>query len=150
MRKINMNDIPEGEVWSPKKTMGGWGRDVSIALGRNPESMDLLERHPFDIEIQRYPAHSAQWEFYYVLSGHGFVRDATGRTPVEAGDAFLFKPGEAHQVFGGDTEDLVVMCVADNPYGESCYYPDSKKWLVRSPERQLIRSESLDYFDGEE
>ena len=40
--------------------------------------------------------------------------------------------------------------VADNPVGESCYYPDSKKWLVRSPERRLIRSESLDYLDGEE
>ena len=40
--------------------------------------------------------------------------------------------------------------VADNPIGESCYYPDSKKWLVRSPESTLIRSEPLDYYDGEE
>ena len=40
--------------------------------------------------------------------------------------------------------------VSDNPIGESSYFHDSKKWLVRSPERSLIRSENLDYFDGEE
>jgi hypothetical protein len=34
--------------------------------------------------------------------------------------------------------------------GESCHYPDSKKWLVRSPARALIRSEPLEYLDGEE
>jgi len=159
MRKINAKNVTENEVWSPKKTMGGWGRDLSIALGRDPKSTDLLERHPFDVEIQRYPmgkpgypyhAHSAQWEFYYVLSGEGFVRDAEGRTRVEAGDFFLFKPGEAHQLMGGEREDLVVMCVADNPIGETCYYPDSKKNSVYQPAREFIRGESLDYFDGEE
>ena len=50
----------------------------------------------------------------------------------------------------GDQEDLVLYVVADNPIGESCYYPDSQKWLVRSPERRLLRGASLDYFDGEE
>ncbi|HTV94224.1 MAG TPA: dimethylsulfonioproprionate lyase family protein [Verrucomicrobiae bacterium] len=159
MRKINANDVHEEEYWSPKRTMGGFGRDISIALGRKPDSTDLLERHPFDVEIQRiraglpgypYHSHSAQWEFYYVLSGSGIVRDETGKTPVGQGDAFFFKPGEAHQLIGGDGEDLVVMCIADNPTGESCHYPDSAKWLVRSPERALIRSAALDYWDGEE
>ena len=42
------------------------------------------------------------------------------------------------------------LLVAYNPLGESCHYPDSKKWVVRSPERRLIRSEPLDYYDGEE
>ena len=42
------------------------------------------------------------------------------------------------------------LIVADNPIGEFAYMVDSKKWLVRSPERRLIRSEGLDYFDGEE
>ncbi len=42
------------------------------------------------------------------------------------------------------------MCIADNPIGESWYYPDSKKYGVREPERTFIRGEPLDYFDGEE
>ena len=44
----------------------------------------------------------------------------------------------------------IVTVVADNPIGESCHYPDSGKWLVSSPERALIRSAPLDYYDGEE
>jgi hypothetical protein len=48
------------------------------------------------------------------------------------------------------THYLVLYVVADNPIGESTYYPDSDKWVVRSPKRQVIRSEPLDYFEGEE
>jgi hypothetical protein len=40
--------------------------------------------------------------------------------------------------------------VADNPIGESTHYPDSQKWAVRSPQRQVVRSIGLDYYEGEE
>ena len=119
----------------------------------------MNERHPFDVEICRIPpgktpypyhSHSAQWEFYHVISGQGFVRHQEGTTTIGTGDAFLFKPGEPHQITNDGGEDLVLYVVADNPIGESFYYPDSKKWGVTSPERRTIRSETLDYYDGEE
>jgi uncharacterized cupin superfamily protein len=91
-----------------------------------------------------------QWEFYHVISGEGVVRSEDGMTPVAAGDAFVFKPGEPHQLLNDSAADLVLYVVADNPIGESCHFPDSGKWMVRSPERRMIRSEPLDYFDGEE
>jgi uncharacterized cupin superfamily protein len=151
--------MPE-EIWaSPKGRFASADRGLSIELGRDPSSSDLSKRHPFDVEICRIPpgksacpyhSHSAQWEFYHVISGTGVVRDKDGRTPVEAGDAFIFEPGLAHELINNSAADLVLYIVADNPLGESCYYPDSKKWLVRSPERSLIRSEPLDYLDGEE
>ena len=54
----------------------------------------------------------------------------------------------------GSKEDLVLYVVADNPMGESCYYPDSHKWLVRSPARTLLRAPDSgtapDYYGGEE
>jgi hypothetical protein len=40
--------------------------------------------------------------------------------------------------------------VADNPIGDSWYQPDSNKWGVPIPERMYVRSQPLDYFDGEE
>jgi uncharacterized cupin superfamily protein len=132
---------------------------VSIALGRDPTSTDLMKRHPFDVEILRvrpgqkpypYHSHSAQWEFYHVISGKGTVRDEEGITAIVAGDAFLCEPGHAHQIVNDGTEDLLVYVIADNPIGESCHYPDSNKWIVRSPERRLMRGDPLDYFDGEE
>jgi uncharacterized cupin superfamily protein len=159
MQKINTNQLEEFSWKSPKGKFGGAGKEVSEALGRKPQSTDLMERHPFDVEICRlapgqtpcpYHSHSVQWEFYHVISGRGSVRHNEGTTAIEAGDAFLFKPGEPHQLINDGTEDLVLYIVADNPAGESCHYPDSQKWIVRSPERRLIRSEPLDYFDGEE
>lgn len=160
MRKINLHEVHEEPYWSPKQTMGHYSREISKALGRKPESTDLLERHPFDVEIQRIPpgvaacpyhSHSAQWEFYLVISGGGVVRHDSGEDAIGPGDAFVFKPGEAHQIRGGTgTEDLVVMCIADNPIGESWYYPDSEKYGVVLPKRAFVRAEPLDYWDGEE
>ena len=159
MLKINTNTLAEVKWSSPKGKFAGAGKEVSEALGRQPQSLNLNERHPFDVEITRiepgqtpcpFHSHSAQWEFYHVISGTGQVRHQNGKTPIGPGDAFIFKPGEAHQLFNDGKEDLVLYVVADNPIGESCHYPDSGKWLVRSPEHQLIRGEQLDYWDGEE
>lgn len=130
-----------------------------MALGRKPLSTDLNERHPFDVELMRIPAgkspcpfhtHSAQWEFFHVVSGSGLIRDASGETPIEAGDAFICRPDEPHQLINNGSTDLIVYVIADNPVGESCYYPDSQKWLVRSPQRTILRSPPLEYHDGEE
>ena len=159
MRKVNTRDVEELSWASPKGKFGGTGKEISEALGRNPASTDLMERHPFDVEISPiapgktpcpYHSHSAQWEFYHVISGRGSVRHKDGTTPIEAGDAFIFKPGEPHQLSNDSSEDLILYVVADNPIGESCHYPDSQKWLVRSPEQKLIGSNALNYYDGEE
>jgi uncharacterized cupin superfamily protein len=159
MLKVNTNDLPEDKWSSPKGKFAGAGKQVSEALGRKPTSTDLKERHPFDVEICRIPqgksaypyhSHSAQWEFYHVISGRGVVRDASGSTPIGQGDAFLFEPGQPHQITSHASEDLVLYVVADNPIGESTHYPDSNKWAVRSPERKLVRAASQDYYEGEE
>ena len=166
MRKINTKDVPELTWSSPKGKFAGAGKQVSEELGRKPNSTDLRERHPFDVEICRIPpgksaypyhSHSAQWEFYHVISGSGTVRHKDGTTAIEPGDAFIFEPGEPHQLTNldsGSGQDLVLYVVADNPIGESCDYPDTKKWLVRSPERKLLRptdsAPETGYYEGEE
>jgi uncharacterized cupin superfamily protein len=159
MRRVNTNELAE-ETWSsPRGKFAGASRSVSEALGRKPQSLDLNERHPFDVEVLRIPpgkipypyhSHSAQWEFYHVISGRGQVRDAEGTTAIEAGDAFVFKPGEPHQLINDSQGDLVMYVVADNPIGESLFYPDSRKWGVRLPERRVLRGEPVEYYDGEE
>src|SRR6266436_3191952 len=101
MRKDNTRDLEELSWASPKGKIAGAGKEISEALGRNPASTDLMERHPFDVEICRIPpgktpypyhSHSAQWEFYHVLSGKGVVRHKDGTTEIETGDAFIFGP----------------------------------------------------------
>lgn len=159
MQKINSNEIKEKRWRSPKRKYGGKMKELSVALGRDEKSTDLLNRHPFDVTIttlkpgQTYcplHAHDAQWEFYHVVSGEGIVRELEEETTVSTGDAFVFKPGQAHQLRNDSETDFVYYVIADNPVSDHCYYPDSKKWIVMLPEQQLIRSEPIDYFDGEE
>jgi uncharacterized cupin superfamily protein len=162
MRKVNVNSLVEEGWSSPKGKFVGFGKEVSEALGRKPASMDLRERHPFDVEICRIPAgkaaypyhsHSVQWEFYQVIAGTGVARHEGGREKIGVGDAFIFAPGEAHQILNDGECDLILFIVADNPIGESAHYPDSGKWLVRSPERRMLRGgtgEKVEYYEGEE
>jgi len=160
VRKVNEREVE----WtlgrqSPSRKFERSGKKLSEALGRDPKSLDLNKRHPFDVEIQRVPpgsascpyhAHSAQWEFYHVISGQGTVRHCDGKERIKEGDAFLFKPTEAHQIINDGVQDLILCVVADNPLGEVWYYPDSNKWTVNVPEYRIMRSEPLDYYDGEE
>ena len=125
-----------------------WGETTSTDLNGGTPSM--LRCIPPGKSPYPYHLHSAQWEFYHVISGKGLVRHDDGQTPIEAGDAFIFRPDQPHQLINDGSQDLILYVVADNPFGESSYYPDSKKWGVRSPERRLIRSEALEDYDGEE
>ena len=126
MQKINTNQLAEITWSSPKGKFAGAGKQVSEALGRKPQSTDLCERHPFDVEILRIPSgqtpypyhsHSAQWEFYHVLSGRGAVRHENGITPIEPGDAFIFAPGEPHQIINDSAAPKIatLLLMADSP-----------------------------------
>src|SRR4029453_15775804 len=105
MQKVNTTKMAELTWSSPKGKFSGAGKEISEALGRKPESTDLNERHPFDVEFLRIPPGKAPYSynptggkggFYLVISGGGVVRHKDGTTPIEAGDAFIFKPGEPH------------------------------------------------------
>ena len=96
MKIINSNQIEEYTWSSPKGKFNGAGKDLSEALGWNPQA-DARARHPFAVEILRIPAgqtpypyhsHSAQWEFYHVISGEGAVRHQDGRTKIAPVDVF--------------------------------------------------------------
>lgn len=161
MKKINLENVPEQERRSPRGKFHKYVKEISVALGREAASLDLSQRHPFDLMLARIPpgksycpyhVESAQWELYLVIAGEGAVRDRSGIIPVSAGDAFLFKPGEAHQLSCAGEEDFVYYVIANNPLNDSCYYPDSGKWaaLKEGSESVVIKGVETDYFDGEE
>src|SRR5437870_10721040 len=158
MRKVNLKDIEERERQSPKGKFGRRSKDISVALGRDPESLDLAKRHPFDLALVSIPkgktlcpyhSHSTESELYLVVSGKGNIRDKGGSTIVTAGDAFFFGPGEAHQLTNAGDEDFVYYVIADNPRGDSCFYPDSGKWAVvkEGTEYVIVKGAETDYFD---
>ena len=161
MRQVNLKDVPEQERKSPTGKFHKFVKDVSVALGREPESLDLAKRQPFDLAVVRMPkgksycpyhSHSAESEFYVVISGRGKVRDNKGTTEVGAGDAFFFPPGEAHELSNAGDDDFVYYVIADNPRGDSCFYPDSGKWAVQkeNAEEVIVKGREIDYYEGEE
>src|SRR3982750_290817 len=132
MRKVNLKDITEGQRQSPGGKFGARHKEISIALGRDPQSLDLMKRHPFDLTMTTIPkgktrcpyhSHSAESELYLVVSGRGSIRDKDGTTEVGPGDAFFFPPGEAHQLSNAGDDDFVYYVIADNPRGDCCFYP---------------------------
>ncbi|HLW35685.1 MAG TPA: cupin domain-containing protein [Chthoniobacterales bacterium] len=168
MRKVNVNEIKEDPWQSPKGKFAVAFRGISEALGRGRvrESGHRVSvdgsTPPFDLEWNRMPpgklnfpfhAHSAQWEMYLIVSGKASVRDKDGTSEVGAGDAFIFGPNEPHQITNSGDTDLIYYVIADNPLGESGYYPDSGKWKLNKTsqaDRVVIKGKEVDYFDGEE
>jgi len=161
MRKVNLKDVTEQERKSPTGKFQKFVKDVSVALGREPESLDLAKRQSFDLAVVRIPtgksycpyhSHSAESELYVVISGSGKVRDKEGTKEVGAGDVFFFPPGEAHALSNAGEDDFVYYVVADNPRGDSCFYPDSGKWAVQkeNAEEVIVAGQEADYYEGEE
>ena len=160
MRKVNLKDVPEQEKHSPKGKFGVRYKDISVALGRKPKSLDLMKRHPFDLTLATIPkgktlgpyhSHSAEWEFYLVVSGRGKVRHKNGHTDVGPGDAFIFGRDEAHTLINAGEDDFVYYVIADNPVSDSCFYPDSGKFAVwKEGDYVIVKGEEADYNDGEE
>jgi len=158
---MNLKDVPEQERKSPTGKFHKFVKDVSVALGREPDSLDLTKRQSFDLAVVRIPtgksycpyhSHSAESELYVVISGRGKVRDKEGTKEVGAGDAFFFPPGEAHALSNAGEDDFVYYVVADNPRGDSCFYPDSGKWAVQkeNAEEVIVAGQEADYYEGEE
>ena len=160
MRKVNLRDIEERERRSPTGKFHTYFKEISVALGRVPESSDLRTRHPFDLSLYRIPsgasrcpyhAHSAESELYLIVAGQAQVRDNDGITVASAGDAFFFGPGAAHEIRNPGPEDLTYYVVSDNSLGECCYYPDSDKWSVSDGVKEMImKGCEVRYYLGEE
>ncbi len=160
MKKINLAEVPEEPFLSPKGKFASVSKNISLALGRVERSDKKSESHPFDIELCRIPtgtsmcpyhSHTAQTEFYIVVSGRGSIRDENGVTEVGSGDAFVFHPDEAHQLTCLGDEDFVVYIIADDPKGDACFYPDSNK--ISYPFSSVYKKftvKDAHYFDGEE
>ncbi len=161
MKFVTIDELPESAWSSPTGKFSGSEKEVSEALGCDSKSTNLRTRPPFDIAMCRIPpgktnwpyhAESAQWELYVILSGTALVRDETGVYPVAPGAAFMFKPGEAHQISNNGPADLLYFVIADNPVGDFCHYPDSKKWLFpqRGKPNVVLKGEPGSYYDGED
>jgi uncharacterized cupin superfamily protein len=158
MNKINLAEVPIVERKSPKGKFRLLRQNISRALSGVNGLEKAGLKQPFDVELVRllpravnwpYHSHSAQWEFYFIVSGRGQVRTPDGNFDVRDGDCFIHPPGEPHQMTNTGAMDLVYYVIADNVLSDVAHYPDSKKWKIAGQENP-VRVQPANYYDGEE
>lgn len=159
MTRVSADDLPWNAQSSPQGKYGVLRRALSQAAGCGKDTGTWGGGHPFEVEIHRVPPgkinfplheHSAQWEAYYILSGHGKVRHGQGQEEkIQSGDYLVFPPGDAHQIINSGFEDLTFLVIADQPQADIIHYPNSGKWLVK-PQRKVFEMKDVEYFQGEE
>ncbi len=158
MKKMNQNQIEWVKMKSPKGKYQLFRRHISLALGGKKDTGTWGGGHPFDVELTRVPpgeaswpyhSHSAQWEMYIILSGHGQARTPEGPVELGPGDCLIHPPGDPHQIKNTGTEDLLYYVIADNPQADMGHYPDSGKWFAK-PQRKAFEMTEVEYYKGEE
>jgi uncharacterized cupin superfamily protein len=97
-------------------------------------------------------AEDMEEEMFIIWEGEAVIRTLRGEFTCRKGDIIAFPIGDigAHQVINkSDKPCRVFMLGAEDPKSVA-YYPDSKKVLVSSRGRLILRTEPvLDYYDGE-
>ncbi|MCP4231355.1 MAG: cupin domain-containing protein [bacterium] len=86
----------------------------------------------------KYHSHSAQEEFFLVLSGEGTLRFEGEEVPVKEGDFFAKLPGSAHQFINTGGYILKILDLGTRPEVETITYPDESIILLK-PERKAYR-----------
>lgn len=157
-RVVSIAALPETTRLSPGGRFGSMRRDISLALGGIADTGLWGGGHPFDLQQRRVPAgravcprhaHTVQWELFIALEGEADVRSGDETHRVRAGHVFLQPPGTAHQIRNAGEGDFSFYVIADNPRADSCFYPESKKWML-DPQGVVFRMSETDYYDGEE
>ncbi len=156
-RKI---DEIESQPWnSPKGSFGLSEREVfEVEKTQCPFDMEHVTLPPGK---KNYPFHShgALWEMYYALAGAATMRTDEETVDFKAGEAYLCRPGLAHQIINSSDEDFVYFVISNDPPYDACFYPDSGKLLPRAAklwqsmpaDRDFWQpNEKATYFTGEE
>ena len=103
--------------------------------------------------------HAREEELFFVLEGEPSVRTLSGTIRCRKGDFIALPVGESgtHQLLNDSAAPATVLLLGRTEEVEACYYPDSDKLLLDTPEPLvkgldsiMVRANpTLDYFDGE-
>ena len=158
MKIAKLSEIPAREIRSPHGKYHLVRQSISQALGGIKDVGTWGGGHPFDVEYFRLPpgaanfpfhAHSAQWELYIFVKGHGSVRGAETTTVVEEGQSIIFKPGETHQILNTSEGELSYLVVADHSLADVIAYPDTGKWGIKPQGKFFTLTETSYYEPGD-
>jgi uncharacterized cupin superfamily protein len=152
LTRVNLDDlVPEYDDTDPEGYRAGMAR-FGPRIGAEQLGASLYELHAGQ-SICPYHYEYPEEEWLFVLSGSVTVRHPRGEDELGRGDVVCFPQGPdgAHKVtcLGDETARVLMLSTKQTP--AIAVYPDSNKigvWAGDS-DRLMMRSDTLDYWDGE-
>jgi uncharacterized cupin superfamily protein len=152
---VNAIDVPYQDYSDESGHFGAGSREIGEAAGARDLGYNLTLVKP-GARSNPFHFHHAEEEAFYVLEGHGILRqgDEGGdeeMIEIRAGDVVAFPAGTgiAHQFVNTSDAPLVYLAISTKARLDVAEYPDSDKVNVRSTRLIVRRSPRLDYYDGE-
>ena len=157
--KVPHADVKADHFQSPKGRFGITYRDyIDCEKTGSPFDMQHVTLEPGKRNFP-FHTHGSLWELYYALAGTATMRTDEETVAFAAGDAYLCRPGLAHQIINDSQANFTYLVISNDPPHDTCYYPDSGKLAPRAkqlwgpmPEghRFWQPQEGVEYFTGEE
>jgi len=149
---VNIADLEPVERDSA--TLGRRVRHASREAGSVRTGLRHAEVFPGKLNAAPH-CHSAEEEIFVVLEGDGqlllWEQDGVTEHPVRAGSVVCRPPGTgvAHAFRGGE-EGMTLLMYGTRDPNDMCFYPRSRKLIIRGLGLITRVGEQLDYFDGED
>lgn len=148
---IAIEDVPWGEAgqgvrfsmrYRVLSDTRGDGRKIGIAYEELPPGKQSVPFH----------YHLLEEEHIIALEGESTLRLGDKRHRIKAGDYVSFPAGQraGHCLINETNAPFRYIIIGDHEPNDVCVYPDSRKLLIRSFDRAIIRDgDRLDYWEGE-
>ncbi len=152
---VNALTVPYQDYSDESGRFGAGSREIGEAAGARRLGYNLTLVKP-GARSSPYHFHHAEEEAFYILEGHGTLRqgDEQGReerVEIGPGDVVAFPAGTgvSHQFINTSEAPLVYLAISTHEQLDVAEYPDSDKLNIRSTRLIVRRSPRLDYLDGE-
>ncbi len=152
---VNALTVPYQDYSDESGRFGAGSREIGEAAGAGRLGYNLTLVKP-GARSNPYHFHHAEEEAFYILEGHGTLRqgDEQGGEELVAigpGDIVAFPAGTgiSHQFINTSEAPLVYLAISTIEPLDVAEYPDSDKLNIRSTRLIVRRSPRLDYLDGE-
>ena len=152
---VNALTVPYQDYSDASGRFGAGSREIGEAAGARRLGYNLTLVKP-GARSNPYHFHHAEEEAFYILEGHGTLRQGDeqgGEELVEIGPgdivAFPAGTGISHQFINTSEAPLVYLAISTIELLDVAEYPDSDKLNIRSTRLIVRRTPRLEYLDGE-
>ncbi len=147
---LNLADLTWQEYLDDPAPFGGEMGEIGLILGAEKLGAAAGRLQPGQSYCPLH-WHTREEELFIVWAGYPTLRTPAATHRLRPGDCVVFvtEPRGAHRISNDTDDPCTIVMIANLDPGDTCFYPDSKKFVVEAT-GTLVRAEpQLEYYDGE-